>query len=264
MVGQSIAFGATRSISGNVLRPAFPTTVGEEDVSFYEMDRASWLAWMRREWRQGQHITIMGRTGRGKTFLARDLLTCREYVCALAIKRADDTLDTFPNAGYRLMINKRWPPPYGTNKVLYWARPKNLTDVANQRKLVSVILDDAYENGGWTMFYDDVAFIASPKGLNQARNVGTLFNQARSSHSSQVAAMTQPSSITQAIPSEVWRQARFHLIFYYRVGRDLEVISDIVGYRVSQLKKWMAMVRAGPYDFLCFDDLTDQVILVRS
>lgn len=224
------------------------------------MTRADWLAWMRGTWEQGQHVDIMGRTGRGKTMLARDLLAIREYVVALAVKRADDTLDTFPQAGYKRMTNKKWPPQYGDNKVLYWARPKNLSDIANQRKLIQAILDDVYEQGGWTTFYDDVAYIA--RALGFAKTIGILFNQARSSHSSQVAAMTQPSSITQAIPSEVWRQSRFHLIFYYRVGRDLDVISDIVGYKLSQIKKWMALLR--PYDFLCFDDLNDQAILVRS
>jgi hypothetical protein len=233
---------------------------GEDASRFYEMDRDSWLGWMYQNWEQGQHISIMGRTGRGKTFLARDLLTCREYVCALAVKRADDTLDTFPKAGYRLLVNKKWPPQYGDKRVLFWAKPKNLSDTAKQHKTIQTILDDVYEHGGWTVFYDDVAHLA--RALGFAKVIGTLFNQARSSHSSQIAAMTQPSSVTQSIPSEVWRQARFHLIFYYRVGRDLDVISDIVGYPVSQIKRWMSMLE--PYDFLCFDDLTDQVILVRS
>lgn len=215
---------------------------------------------MRTNWEQGQHVAIMGRTGRGKTMLARDLLTCRTYVCALAIKRDDDTLSTFPAAGYKMMVNKKWPPPYGTNRVLYWARPKNLSDTAHPRAQIQTILDDVYQHGGWTVLYDDIAHIA--KGLGFAKTISVLFNQARSSHSSQVAAMTQPSSVTQAIPSEVWRQVRFHLVFYYRVGRDLDVISDITGYKPTQIKRWMSMLR--PYDFLCFDDLTDQIFLVRS
>lgn len=231
-----------------------------EDARFSEMGRWQWLAWMRDNWEQGQHIAIMGRTGRGKTYLARDLLMCRRWVCALAIKRADDTLSTFPKSGYRLMTNKRWPPDYGTERVLYWAKPKNLSDTPAQQKLLMRIFDDIYQNGGWTLFHDDVAFIA--RSLGFSKTLAILFNQARSNHSSQVGAMTQPSSVTQAIPSEVWRQVRFHLVFYYRTGRDLDVISDMVGYKLVQLKQWMSLLR--PFDFLCFDDLTDQVILVRS
>jgi virulence-associated protein VapD len=143
---------------------------------------------------------------------------------------------------------------------VYWAKPKNLSDIAKQKELIMAVLNDAYEHGGWTVFYDDVAHIARKLGF--AKDIGTLFNQARSGHSSQVAAMTQPSSVTQSIPSEVWRQARFHLIFYYRTGRDLDAIADIVGYKPTQLKIWMRELR--PFDFLCFDDLTDQVFLVRS
>lgn len=202
----------------------------------------------------------MGRTGRGKTMLARDVLACRGYVCALAIKRADDTLATFPEAGYRLLVNKHWPPSYGTNRVVYWAKPKNLEDTAAQQKVLKKIFDDAYINGGWTLFHDDVAYIANALGFR--KTLAILINQARSNHSSQVCAMTQPSSVAQSIPSELWRQTRFHLVFYYRTGRDLEAISDMVGYKLVQLKSWMAMLR--PYDFLCFDDLNDQVFLVRS
>jgi hypothetical protein len=244
----------------NFLRPFQTQWNGEDDVRFTEVSRADWLTWMQSNWEQGQHISIMGRTGRGKTMLAKDLLTCRTYVCALAVKRADDTLELFPQAGYKILVNKKWPPPYGTSRVVYWAKPRNLSDVVRQRKTIQTILDDAYQHGGWTIFFDDVAHTA--RALGFGKTIATLFNQARSSHSSQVAAMTQPSSITQAIPSEVWRQARFHLIFYYRTGRDLDVISDITGYKLTQLKQWMHQLR--PYDFICCDDLTDQVFLVRS
>lgn len=223
-----------------------------------ELPRAAWLAWMRLNWGQGQHIAIMGRTGRGKTTLARDLLTLRDYAVALAVKRADDTLDTFPGAGYERVT--RWPPAYAQRKVLLWARPRNFDDIQKQALILRAVLNDVYENGGWGVLLDDVAYMANTLGLKKPITI--LLNQARSSYSSIISAMTQPSSVTQSIPSEVWRQVRFHLVFYYRVGRDLDVISDIVGYTKSQLSKWMSTL--GPWDFLCFDDLTDTVFLVRS
>lgn len=253
--------GPSRQVgSPGSLQPFQPQWTGLEAANFSEVGRSAWLAWMRTNWAQGEHVTIMGRTGRGKTLLARDLLACRGYVCALAIKRADDTLSTFPKAGYRLLVNKRWPPSYGTNRVLYWAKPKSLEDTPAQQKVLKRIFDDAYINGGWTLFHDDVAYIANALGFR--KTLAILINQARSNHSSQVCAMTQPSSVAQAIPSELWRQTRFHLALYYRTGRDLDAISDMVGYKLVQVKQWMAQLR--PYDFLCFDDLNDQVFLVRS
>jgi hypothetical protein len=213
---------------------------------------------MRQDWRQGQHIAIMGRTGRGKTVLARDLLSIRGWAVALAVKRADDTLDTFPQAGYKRIT--RWPPNYADHRVLFWARPKNLDDVDAQAKVIRAVLNDVYRRGGYGVLLDDVAYIANQ--LNLRRSLGIMLNQSRSSFASIVSAMTQPSSVTQSIPSEIWRQVRYHLVFYYRVGRDLDAISDIVGYQRSTLKKWMAML--GDYDFLCFDDLTDSVWIVRN
>ena len=235
-----------------------PSPYSGDETNLSVMSRRAWLEWMRHEWRQGQHIAIMGRTGRGKTTLARDLLILRDWVVALAVKRADDTLASFPKAGYTLI--RKWPPDYGTQRILLWARPKNLTDIAKQKITLAKVFDDVYQNGGWTVFHDDVAYIANALGFKHTLSI--LLNQARSGFSSQVAAMTQPSSVSQAIPSEVWRQVRFHLIFYYRVGRDLDAIADIVGYNKTQLKKWMGQL--GPFDFLCFDDLTDSVIMVQS
>lgn len=200
----------------------------------------------------------MGRTGRGKTTLARDLLALRGWAVALAVKRADDTLGTFPQAGYRRIA--KWPPRYEDHKVLLWARPKNIDDVARSATLVRQVLNDVYENGGWAVLLDDVAYIANSLGLKKP--ISILLNQARSSYASIVAAMTQPSSVTQAIPSEVWRQVRFHLVFNYRVGRDLDAIADITGYDRRVLVGWMRAL--GPWDFLAFDDLTDSVTIVRS
>lgn len=222
------------------------------------MSRRDWLAQMRRDWRQGQHVAVMGRTGRGKTTLARDLLALRGWSCVLAIKRKDDTLETFPQAGYRII--RKWPPRWEDRRVVLWAKPKSMDDMAEQRRQIAAVLNDVYANGGWALLFDDVARIANALGFKKW--IATMLSEARSSHASIVSAMTQPSSVTQAIPSEVWRQVRYHLVFYYRVGRDLDAIADIVGYTRTELKRWMALL--GPWDFLCFDDLTDSVTIVRT
>lgn len=234
-----------------------PTNYNGDDTP-QEMSRASWLQLMRGSWRQGQHIAIMGRTGRGKTMLARDLMALRGWSVVIAIKRADDTLETFPAAGYKLI--HKWPPSYGDNRVLFWAKPKNLQEMGEQRGKIASVLNDVYENGGWAVLFDDVARVANALGFK--REIATMLNEARSSHASVVSCMTQPSSVTQAIPSELWRQVRFHLVFYYRVGRDLDAIADITGYSKKTVESWMQLLR--PFDFLAFDDLTDSVTIVRT
>jgi hypothetical protein len=240
----------------NVL--TLPTGYAGDESQPYEMGRAQWLELMRASWAQGQHIAIMGRTGRGKTMLARDLMALRGWVVVVAIKRADDTLESFPAAGYKLI--SKWPPGYGDQHVLFWAKPKNLQEMGEQRSRIATVLNDVYENGGWAVLFDDVARVANALGFK--REISTMLNEARSSHASVVSCMTQPSSVTQAIPSELWRQVRYHLVFYYRVGRDLDAIADITGYDKKTVKGWMDLLR--PFDFLAFDDLTDSVTIVRT
>lgn len=238
--------------------PPPPPPTEAEDTNFSEMSRPAWLAWMRRTWKQGQHIAIMGRTGRGKTTLVRDVAAVREWVAVAAIKRKDETLTLFPKVGYKVIA--KWPPAYGLQRVVLWAKPKSLYDMTEQQKQMRLMLGDVYKNGGWTLVFDDVARVANALGFK--REIAMMLNEARSQFSSIICNMTQPSSVTQAIPSETWRQVRFHLVFFYRVGRDLEAIADIVGYSKTELKKMMSLLK--PFDFLCFDDLTDSVILVRS
>lgn len=235
-----------------------PNMYNGDDNTPFEMTRQQWLDMMRTEWRQGQHIAIMGRTGRGKTTLARDLMSCRGWVAVVAIKRADETIETFPPLGYKIIT--KWPPQYGNNKVVLWAKPKNLSEMEVQRDQIYRLLNDVFENGGWSVLFDDVARVANALGFK--KQLATLLNEARSSHASIVSVMTQPSSVTQAIPSEVWRQVRFHIAFRYRVGRDLESIADITGYNKTTLKQWMSQLN--DFDFLAFDDLTDSVVIVRT
>lgn len=223
-----------------------------------ELSRLDWLARMRSDWKQGEHVAIMGQTGRGKTTVSRDLLTCRDWVVALAVKRDDDILESFTKlAGYR---RTSWPPAYDVHRALVWARPQSLewAEVRKQAAAVHKVLNDVFRNGGWAVLLDDVAYICNTLGLK--KDVSLLLNQARSSHSSLVSCMTQPSSVTQAIPSEVWRQVRHLVAFRYRNKRDIGIIADITGYDDSEIRKWMIQLRE--YDFLHFAG--DDVTLVRG
>ena len=233
----------------------FPNTQPHE---LRELSRSDWLEHMRRMWSQGEHIAIAGRTGRGKTTLARDLLGIRRWVIALAVKRDDDTLATFPKAGYRKL--RRWPPNWDDEHVVFWPRPKDLDDIGQQARLVKQVLNDVFRNGGWALLLDDLAYTANVLGFK--RYITVMFNQSRSSGVSLVSCMTQPSSVSQSIPSEAWRQVRFVVSFKYHATRDMEVIAGMMGYPPKVVEHWMDQL--GPRDFLAYDNDVDEVVLVRS
>ncbi|MGY5107128.1 hypothetical protein, partial [Streptomyces sp. 900105245] len=61
----------------------------------------------RFRWRQGEHVALIGPTGSGKTHAAFWLLPMRDYVCILATKPKDESLDRFGKKnGYRKL--KEW------------------------------------------------------------------------------------------------------------------------------------------------------------
>lgn len=220
-----------------------------------EIPTAIWLDQMWMEWEQGEHVALMGQTGSGKTTLARDLLKVRDYVVVLAVKRFDDTLDSFTAAaGY---TRSSWPPDYNRRRVLIWPRPKDIDDIDGQGKHVHRVLKDVSRSGGWALFLDDTGYITGM--LGEGKSVTALLNTGRSGHISVVTAMTQPTSVAARIPTETLRQVRHVLVFPYQNQRDTDTISKIVGYNRRDIEGWMK--RMDPHDFLAFSH--GKVTLVR-
>src|SRR5947209_3764349 len=89
-----------------------------------------WYNDFKSEWHQGEHVAIIGQTGTGKTTVAHKILDVREYVCVLAIKREDDTLERFRRGqGYgrdAYTVVSKWPPDFPHKKVILWIKPKSL------------------------------------------------------------------------------------------------------------------------------------------
>ncbi len=61
--------------------------------------------WHDFNWKQDQHITIIGTTGCGKTTLELDLIDERDYVIFLGTKEEDETQDDLGPLGFRLAKN---------------------------------------------------------------------------------------------------------------------------------------------------------------
>lgn len=101
--------------------------------------------------------------------LAKDLLLCRDFVCVLAVKRNDDTLDLF-HKDYKLI--KKWPPEYDDTRVVFWLRPENFGDIADQSVALYHALEQMYRSGGWCIYFDEAGYIAGHLRLAQPLGVG--------------------------------------------------------------------------------------------
>lgn len=178
-------------------------------------------------WKQGEHVTLIGPTGRGKTTLITHILPRREYVIFLGTKRQDSTQTALARAGYKTVtdfaqihrdVGKRWllKPPY----------PKK----AGVREIKAVhahvfrnALMMAFKQGGWTIVADEVRYLTNY--LQLGAEMELLWLQGRSLKVTIIAGTQRP----RHVPLEAYSQAS-HLFFWQTpdaqdVARVAEVAS---------------------------------------
>lgn len=243
----------------------------DDSIQVPELDFQSWLQEMRQNWKQGEHVVIIGPTGMGKTTCARYLLAIRQYVVALAVKHHDDTIETFKKPWHesgnsRIIIDpaytliKSWPPEYHLRKIVYWVKPKELRQDPKQADKIYRALNDVFRAGGWALFLDDLGYIAGSLRLKSP--VATMFSQGRSNNNSIVAAVTQPTSVAQQVPTETFRQVRYILMFHFDNRKDVLKVGEMAGvdpYVILQLNDELSVSN---HDFLCIR--SGQATVVRG
>jgi hypothetical protein len=213
---------------------------------------AEWRAGFARVWRQGEHVALLGPTGSGKTYTARDVLAIRQYVIVLAVKREDDTLTHFTRGEPKYKKTSKWPVNYDVNRALISLPPESLSDAGQALKVYNV-LNGVFKGGGWCIFLDDTGYISSH--LKLKRQIAELLNVGRSSGISVVSAATQPSSAYAGVPSETLRQVRHVLIWKFEDDESIEACAHICGMpkrRMHELMDELIMYADGSTDFVAY------------
>lgn len=156
-------------------------------------------------WDQGQHLSVTGRTGSGKTALCLHLLdraaTERGANCVtLGTKLRDRTL---VRTGWPIVTE--WPPTFeqltrnGTlsqtnagpvihgSRVVAWPP---YASPAVMRAQISALMDQVLHEGGWRFHVDEMAYLIQT--LNLRTEIDTLFNVGRSSGLSMICSSQRP------------------------------------------------------------------------
>lgn len=158
----------------------------------------------RMGWRQGEHVTIIGPTGQGKTTLALDLMEQRDYPLIVATKPRDSTMERMKKEkGYSVV--REWPP--NRAKTILWPRMRKPSDKANQARVINEALENVFVSGGYAVLLDELAYCLDE--LKAKDTIKTLWQQGRALGISLVTCVLRPSHI----PLLAYDQAT-HLILF--------------------------------------------------
>lgn len=212
------------------------------------VDWDSWRHWFGREWKQGEHLSIIGPTGTGKTTLEIELLKIRDYVVFVATKRADELIESLENRGYSRI--PAWPKtvPDGTPRWLLWPRGASSMDAKEQHQ-ARTILHDAFHRiyegprngvpGRWAICVDEARVVSDPAYLGLRADINQLLIQARSVKSSIILGFQRPSWV----PQEAYDQPSHLFIAGDNDRRNVQrfrEIGGVDGERVAQTIQHLA------------------------
>lgn len=200
-------------------------------------------------WRQGEHVTLVGPTGQGKTTLATKLLQKRAWTMVMATKKRDETLQQFK--GYH---KTEYPQDWQRRCIVTlrkWPKdPAKLQEA--QRNLFRRALILPYQVGNWCVYCDEVRYLSDDLKLSQELKL--LWLQGRSLGVSLVVATQRP----RHIPLEAYDMAT-HLFFWG--DSDINNVRRIaeIGGRLDRQVIMDTVLQLPKYHFLYVNTRTDEV-----
>lgn len=211
-----------------------------DDLAVRAMPWAEFGPWFARQWKPGQHLASIGPTGVGKSTFAVGILPLRRWCLACDPKGGDDTLSALERlAGFERQPS--WPPSRKVYQRIEEGSPVRLIvgpvvrkreDLPRLRSTIAEALGDAFDQGGWTVYIDELQITADPRMMGLAGSVEQLLIAARSKGVSVVSSFQRPANVPRAASD----QARWVAVWY---TRDVDVanrLAEMVGRQKAEIR----------------------------
>lgn len=178
----------------------------------------------------GEHVSIFGSTGKGKTALQNTLIRMYPFQVVFATKPIDLTMDRLIESRQYVKMSQwiRLSPQEVPRRVL-WPDALRLDSVDTQKRVFKYALESIFREVGrpkerpvgWTVAIDEVWYVANILGL--VKELKLFIVQARSLGHNMILATQRPASV----PLEMYSQATHVFLFRERERRNLERLGEI-------------------------------------
>lgn len=187
------------------------------------------------DWKQGEHVTIIGPTGQGKSTLALQLIRLRTWQLILATKPQDATLEEYVESGDWVKV-KQWPAHSSKKKVILWPDVRG-GDTSKQREAITAALRSVYDSGGWTVLIDELWHATNI--LKLERIIQLLFMQGRSLHVSVMVGAQRPAHV----PLIVYDQATHLFLFGDRDEANIRRMGGLGWFSKREIMREVSSLR---------------------
>jgi len=191
--------------------------------------------WFTNAWTQGEHVTLIGTTGSGKTTLAQQILGARQYIVIFGVKGRDSSMDKFLRLGFQRIPN--WHYNEISNYLVLWPQIRGYGHVGKQRETFADAIDAIFRQGGWCVVLDEVSYLSDT--LSMDRQLKFLLQQGRSSGIS-VVGMTQRPAF---IPLAFYDQASHLFVWRDNDRRNRQRVGELAGNASAVVQREIADLR---------------------
>lgn len=226
-----------------------------------DTEKVGWSeALSRMDWRQGEHTTLIGPTGRGKTELTVQLLQHRKWTIFFGTKRIDPTQADLKELGFRTITSAtEINPDISTRFILRPPFPKNASASALKAKHAEVFREGlmrGFRQTGWTICLDEARYVTHFLGLE--RECVLLWLQGRSQGNSIICSVQRP----RFIPLEAYDQAT-HLFLWTDPDRaNLNRTSELAGFNTRAVMR--AFKEMKKHDVLYVNTVTQDMFITNT